>query len=278
MASDSSHNDSPLTEAQWAGLARLGDLGNRLGALLDGPLAGPATAGLDRLGELGSRYDFETLGVAVLDLVEALHRAGLLRLWRDNAEFIGSSIETLAPVLSEWIEQAARMPLDDTRADIAALLRWMHRLRVFGEFVETELSSELASGAVDLTTFLQQNDTEPALREAAVQLGRIYRSGLLARLGEASEWIAGTSEDISLESLAGGLVRGAPANMAVRLARLLRGLEEAMAAAERGEVHLGGLGGLLHLLRDKDVQKGLYVLSVMSLSLSDQATKQAQTA
>ena len=88
MASDSSHNHSPLTEAQWAGLARLGDLGNRLGALLDGPLAGPATAGLDRLGELGSRYDFETLSVAVLGLVEALHRAGLLRLGRDHAVLI----------------------------------------------------------------------------------------------------------------------------------------------------------------------------------------------
>jgi hypothetical protein len=129
MQSESLNSIGPLTEAQWQGLARLGDLGNRLGELVEGPLAGPTTAALDRLGEISMRYDLEALAAEVLDLLEVFQRAGLLQLARDNAEFVGKSLELLAPLLAQWIEQASKMPFEETKADIAVLAAGMHRLR-----------------------------------------------------------------------------------------------------------------------------------------------------
>lgn len=256
-------SDDPLTQAQWAGLARLGDLGNRLGALIDGPLAGPTTAGIDRLGKLYARYDLVELADKLIATVDALERAGLLRLLRDNAEFIGDSLDTLVPVLSKWLGDIAQRPIDDLKADVETLFKTLRRLRLMGDFVEENLAGELTAGTVRLSGFLQENETDQAIGELVVLLGRLHRNGLLTRAGDLADYLAGLTEGTDVESLTGRMVQDAPRQRLEQLSWLIRSAEQAMNDMQEDDAQLGGVSGLIHLLRDKDVQKGLRMLSVL---------------
>lgn len=262
--------DAPLTQAQWAGLARLGDLGNRLGALVDGPLSGPATAGVDRLGRLYARHDLLELGENLIATVDALERAGLLRLIRDNAEFVGDSLDTLLPVLSQWMNRIAQLPVEDFQADLETLFKTLRRVRLMGDFIEEHLAGSLSASAVRLSGFLQDNETDQAIAELAVLLGKLHRNGLLARAGELTDYLAGLTEGTNVEALAGSMVEEASQVRFEQFSRLIHSAERAMQDVENDADHLGGVSGLVHLLRDKEVQKGLRMLSVLPAYMQQQ--------
>lgn len=265
-------SDGPLTQAQWEGLARLGDLGNRLGTLVDGPMAGPATAGIDRLGALYAQYDLAELGENLLATVEALERAGLLRLVRDNAEFIGDSLETLLPLLSQWMDQVAKLPVDELKADAEMLFRTLRRLRLMSDFVEENLAGDITANTVRLSGFLQENETDQAIAEFAVLLGKLHRNGLLARAGDLADYLAGVTEGTNLESMTGSMVHSAPQERIDQLFSFIHGAEQAMKDAKAEDEQLGGVSGLIHLMRDKEVQKGLRILSALPTYMDRQRT------
>lgn len=262
-----SENRTPLTDQQWAGLARMGDLGNRLGALLDGPLGGPATAALDRLGAVDGRHDLPALTEKLIDTLAALERAGLLDLVRDNAQFVADSIEVLKPALDQWLARIGELPAAELRADAQFALTLLRKARLIAGFAEDKLAGELTGKAVGLVEFMQHNDTDEAVAELLIQLGQVYRSGLLARLGDLADNVAGLEEGSDFESLVGSLVKALPKDAIGQSAHLLHSAEEAMIDVREDEQHLGGYAGMLHLLRDKEVQKGLRMLSVLPIYL-----------
>lgn len=265
-------SDGPLTQAQWEGLARLGDLGNRLGTLVDGPMAGPATAGIDRLGALYAQYDLAELGEKLIATVEALERAGLLHLIRENADFIGDSLETLLPLLSQWMEQVARLPVEELKADVEMLFKTMRRLRLMGDFVEENLAGDITAGTVRLSGFLQENETDQAIAELAILLGKLHRNGLLVRAGDLADYLAGVTEGTDIESMTGSMVHSAPQERINQLLSLIHGAEQAMKDAKAEDEQLGGVSGLIHLMRDKEVQKGLRILSALPTYMDRQRT------
>ncbi len=265
-------SDGPLTQAQWEGLARLGDLGNRLGTLVDGPMAGPATAGIDRLGALYAQYDLAELGEKLIATVEALERAGLLHLIRENADFIGDSLETLLPLLSQWMEQVARLPVEELKADVEMLFKTMRRLRLMGDFVEENLAGDITAGTVRLSGFLQENETDQAIAELAILLGKLHRNGLLVRAGDLADYLAGVTEGTDIESMTGSMVHSAPQERINQLLSLIHGAEQAMKDAKAEDDQLGGVSGLIHLMRDKEVQKGLRILSALPTYMDRQRT------
>lgn len=258
--------DGGLTDAQWAGLARLGDLGNRLSPLFDDTFTGPATAALGRLGELDSRHDLATLTEKFVQTVDTLEQAGLLRLLRDNAEFIANTVDVLAPLAVQWLEQLSRLPADELRQDVAFALEALRKTRLLTEFAREHLGEELTARAIEAVRFVQHNQADEALTEMLVQLGRVYRSGMLARLGGLAEYIAGLEEGTDFRHLAGSLVDVVPdeglEGLGV-LTKLLSGIDQAVKKAQQGGDELGGYAGMLHLLRDADVQKGLRVLTLL---------------
>ncbi|APZ43576.1 hypothetical protein [Acidihalobacter ferrooxydans] len=268
-----SGNDSPLTAEQWAGLARLGDFGNKLGALTDGPLAGAATAVIDRFGELDGRYDLATLAEKLVATVATLERAGLLDLVRENAQFIADSLEVLTPMLDDWLGRIKELPASEFKADAEFVLALLRKTRVIAGFVEDKLAGELTGKTAALTEFMQRNDTDQAVAEALVQLGRLYRCGLLARLGDLAEYVAGLEEGTDFESLVGNLVESLPKNAIGQAIDVMHSAEDAMEDARKDEQHLGGYAGMLHLLRDEEVQKGLRMLSVLPIYLEKRMEK-----
>lgn len=257
----------PLSEEQWAGLARLGDLGNRLAGAIDGSLGGPATTAVDRLGALDSRYDLGTLVEKVVGVLSALDRAGLLDHLRDNAQFAADSLDVLAPVLSQWLQRLDQLPADELKADAEFALSLLRKARVIGQVIDDKLAGELTGKAVGITEFMQRNQTDEALAEMLVQLGRMYRSGLLSRLGDLADYVAGLKEGADVESLFGDLVKTMPTDAIGQTMHLLHSAEDAMRDARKDEKHLGGYSGMLHLFRDKNVQKGLRMLSVLPIYL-----------
>lgn len=268
--------DQTLTPAQWQGLARLGDLGNRLGDILDGPLSGVATEGLNRLGELAARRDLPKLAEQLFTTLDALERAGMLRLIQDNAEFVGNSIDTLLPILSQWMTELTRMPVDELKADLAAAFKTLRRVRLLGDFVDEHLAGALTSNVVHTSEFLQRNQTDQALIDMLVLLGRMHRNGTLSSLGDFSDYLAGLTEGTDPESLAGNMVQDAPHRRLEQLMRWVHSVESAMQEIEDDDAQLGGFSGLMHLLRDKEVQKGLHMLSILPTYLDRQRTKESR--
>lgn len=252
-----------LTAEQWQGLARLGDLGNQLSRFLDGPMAGVVTDTLNRMGNATAEYDVPALASHLLRTLQVLDRAGVLRLMAENAEWTVTTLESLGPTLGQWIVTLQQMPIDELRADAESLLKTLHRLRLIGDFVEHQLAGTLTSGIAQGSAFVTRNDTDKALIGLLELLGRLHRNGTLDRVGDLTDYLAGLDEGMTLDSFAERLLQQSSHPRIDQMMHLVHSAEEAMQDAEKDEAHLGGIGGLMHLLRDKQVQKGLRMLSVL---------------
>lgn len=373
MKNHANNAQTPLTDEQWAGLARIGDLGARLGQVLDGPSAGVLTGGVDRIGQLSARYDVVGLAESVIATLDQLERAGLLAAVRDNAQFVSASAETLLPLLSnwlqqlsalpveeikadvenlfsmlrklhtvgdfvekrlagditagavsfsdflrinhtdeaitdllillgrlqrsgilanagrwaesaaglfdnessiasakslmpllsKWLEQLAELPIDEVKTDVQALFLLMRKLRSVAEFIDTHLAGELTAGAVSAAEFVHDNATDKAISELLIMLGQLHRSGLLANAGRWAERLAGLTDGMDVASSTSQLVNKVPGQSLEQLRRLIHSAQDAVADVGPDGKDLGGITGLMRLLRDKDVQKGLRLLAVL---------------
>lgn len=263
----------PLTEEQIAGLARLGDLGNQLGQLLDGPLAGPIASLTTKGGAWYAQYDFPALAQSVLEAANALHQAGWFAYVRDHAEFVANSLETLEPLLAKWMEAAGKLPVEKLRADLEWLVEQLSRGREISEFVKMKWSPELVEYVVAGTRYVQEKELVPALRDLVELLSKLHQAGLYEKLGQVAEFAGRLDEGVDIELLAGQMVHKIPPDSLDMIKQMLGGAKEALEEVGAHEKEFGGIKGLLYLLRDKNVQKGLHVMATVPAWLSDHNRK-----
>lgn len=269
MSSSASENMAfPLTDEQIAGLARLGDLGNQLGQLLDGPLAGPLASTSTQLGEVYSRYDLSSLAQSFLGAADALNRAGWFTFIQNNADFFAQSMEVLHPLIVQWIESIDQWQMDEIKVDIEWVISQIRRGRELSEFVETQWSSEIVGTVVKFTELIQREETIPALGELMELLGQIHRCGLYPKLKTIAEYAGGLDEGVDFNLLVGQLMRKVPADSLGEINQVVAGARSAINEVQKHERELGGLRGLFYLLKDKNVQKGLQMIALLPTYLS----------
>ena len=256
-----------LSEEQWQGLARLADLVNAM----SGPFAGPVTGTVNRSMELASRYDLGQLLEAVLDTAEALRASGLLKQIGDNADLMADSIRLLAPLLKGSPTQLNALPLADLQNDLKRLHRLLDKAELFSEYAADHLAGPAVRWSVDAAEFAQREALGESIKEAMQTLDHLHRNGTLVWLRDISDYLEDREQQRLLGSLAGSGIGGA-ANLPERARKLLHGVQAAMDDAAGDADHLGGLSGLLHLMRDPEVQRGLRTLAVLPSYLEDGGT------
>jgi hypothetical protein len=253
-----------LSPEQWQGLARLADLVNAV----SGPFAGPMTGALDRTLGMANRHDIGDLAEAVLDTAEALRASGLLALLRDNADLLAQSIRLLVPLLARLPETLNGLPLEELKQDVERLHRLMDKTDLLGEYVAEYFAGPAVRMSVDAADFARREALGESLRDLLQTLGHLHRNGSLAWLRDISDYLEDREQQRLLGSLAGQGIDGA-ASLTARTHKLLRGVQSAMDDAAADADQLGGVKGLLHLLRDADVQRGLRALAVLPAYLED---------
>lgn len=247
-----------LSPEQWQGLARLADLINAL----SGPFAGPLTTTVERTLGLASRHDLVRLLETMIETTEALRASGLLKQIGDNADLMADSIRQLSPLLNTLPEKLDALPLAQLRHDLDRLHRLLDKAELFSDYATAHLAGPAVRWSVDVTEFAQQEALGESLKDLLQTLGHLHRNGSLAWLRDISDYL----EDGEQQQLLGSLVRGdiaGAANLPERARELLQGVQAAMDDAAGDSEHLGGISGLLHLLRDPDVQRGLRTLAVL---------------
>lgn len=248
----------PLTDEQWQGLARLADLMNAV----SGPFAGPLTGMVNRSMALATRYDTGALAEELLDTTEALRASGLLTLLRDNAELIAESIRQLTPLLAKLPNNLADLPLSDLGNGLSRLHAWLDKADVLGAYVSENFAGPAVGWSVEAVDFARREELSDSLVDVLKTVGHLHRNGTLSWLREISDTVELRRLARLLDGVAGDGVSSA-ASISERARTLFKGVQDAMHDAEEDSGHLGGIGGLLHLLRDSEVQQGLRALAVL---------------
>ncbi|MEJ2059521.1 MAG: DUF1641 domain-containing protein, partial [Gammaproteobacteria bacterium] len=155
----------------------------------------------------------------------------------------------------------------------------MVKWRAVSAFIDQHLAGDLAALAVQLTEFVQQNETDAALGDLLTTLGKLHRNGTLRRLGDLSDLLAGVEESVDLVALLGDVVHDADKLSVGKALQMMKSAEQAFEDAQHAGDHqdYGGWRGLLHLMSDKDVQKGLRLISILPGYL-EKRIEQAQAA
>lgn len=258
-----------LTPQQLAGLARLGDLVYGLTATPAGA-QGALGEALVRAGDWYARYDLPTLIESTLGALDALQRAGLLAAVRDNAAFAAQSLQTLAPLLTQWLDGARAVDWQRLRKHAQTADRLLTQLEAVSAFVEQHLAGKLVGLSVELGQLWADTEADASLREALETLATLRRNGTLRRLRDASDQLDALLGSVNLDALAsdfvqvGGDGKGGMVEVVVLLLGLLRALDQAARSAPMAK---GGLGGLLKLLRDPQVQQGMEVIARLPVAL-----------
>lgn len=270
MSSTASNNQSiQLTEEQLSGLARLGDIGNRLGLLLDGPLAGPIASLTTQAGELSAQHDIPAITISLLEAADALYQAGWFALIRDQAEFVSNSLVTLTPLFKQLVEILETFPLEKTRADIEWLFEQLERGQTISSFVKEKWSNDLADYVVKGTEFAQREELVPTIQELVTLLAKLHHAGLYTKLGSIADYAGRLDEGVDTTLLVGQMTQKVPLKSLSQIKQVMEGVNDAIAVAQTRERELGGYKGLLHLLKDKDVQKGLRIMATLPAILSE---------
>lgn len=259
--SDNSLMGSPLTAQQWEGLAKLGNLGNQLDALFgsESPFSGPLTGVIEHIGQLDSRYDFLALTEKTLNFAKQLDEAGIFDLVAHNAQFVSDSLQVVTPILSQWMDNIGTVSIDQYKEDLCFILKIVRKVRYLGEFYEQHLAGEVTGRVVQVTEFMEVNRTDEALVSLLVLMGRIYRSGLLEKIGELAEMVAGLEEGTSYESFVGSMVSSCSHEKWLEWKQII---QNALGSFNEEMAHpsSGGLFSLLGLLKDPDVQRVIKAL------------------
>jgi len=256
-----------LSAEQWQGLARLADLAGGIDAALRGPLGGPATELAQAAGELYAENDLPQLARELVETLSAWREAGLLQLLRDNAQTIVETVSLLAPLAGELTTQLRSLPLEQLREELGEWQALYAKLKAARGFFDGEVADALTGQLVEAGRFWQENDLEASLADLLKTVSRLHDSGMLARLRELADYLDASVQDVEHKPLLADLVKAADKTQLQRMGQIMEGLDQAMEDAGREEDHLGGTGGLWHLLRDKQVQKGLRTLFILPVYL-----------
>ncbi len=282
MAEDNAVNP-PMTPEQWAGLAYLGDIAQKMQKLRGTPGVESPMATLLRAAEWDARYEMDALVPELLETLDVLRKTGGLRWIRENARYVSASLALLEPLVPQFLETLRKLPLAELSRSFGLASALLPRVEAIMEFLEGPAGEALVQKAVELGALWEETHAE----ESLVTLLRLFR-----QFGEDGNWeriaslsgqmgfFAGTAD---LDALAGQWVRemlselpAIPVAGAIHTAaRLFRALEEAMESAESAPA--GGIGGLYQLLKDPEVQRGLRLLALLPgcLKKTGQSARQA---
>ena len=255
-----------LTAQQLAGLARLGDLVFGLTAAPAGA-QGALGEALVRGGDWYARYDLPALAESTLGALDALHRAGLLDAVRDNAAFVAESLATLTPMLGQWTEAAKNIPWQRLQQHARTADRLLTQLEAISTFVDQHLAGKLVELGVEMGQLWADTEADTSLREALETLAVLRRNGTLRRLRDASDQLDALASDFVQVGSDG---KGGMVEVVALLLNLLRALDQAARSAPTAK---GGLGGLLKLLRDPEVQQGMEVIARLPAALQGAGAK-----
>lgn len=265
-----------LTERQLSGLALLGELGARLGEAWRPEFAQPLAQAAQKAGDFYERHDVVGLADEVLSTLGALRDSGLLAAVRDNAAFLAESWQQLQPMLQQLLPLAQSIPWATLKQDMAMLMALLEKLRAFGEFFDQHLAAQTAETLSELGDLWQRTQLDAALRDAALTLGALHRDGTLARLRDLSGLLAGVAQNSEFDSLAHGAIEAAAKAQALaalpQLVQNLNKMAEAWMATERtAQPPVGGIGGLLRIVRDPSLQRLMQRMAAMAHAIDPAA-------
>lgn len=252
-----------LNTQQWRGLARLGEIVSTFDEALRGPLGAPASELAQAAGRAYAMHDLPALAEEIIETLAAWREAGLLRLLRDNAQPLGEVLALLAPLAGELVTRLRTLPAERLRDEIAQWQTIYTKVQAARGFLDGALAEELTAQLVNAGRFWQENNLEDALGDLLDTVVHIHESGMFARLREMADYLDASDRAFDRSALMADLVKAADSTPLRRVVQLMTGLDQAIDDAGRDEARLGGTGGLFHLLRDKQVQKGLRTLSVL---------------
>lgn len=241
--------------------------GNTAGSAM---LAGLATGAVETIGNLEARYDLPALAEELLGTLDALRRSGLLQRLRDNAAFINDSLDVITPLAGTLVQRLQALPLAQRQAELARLSQLWQRLLALEAFWREHLAGETVQRLIRLGEFFAEHEVEQTVGETLVLLQRLSDNGVLQQLGDLGDWFAGLEDSVNIEALLATWVQEGRKLPLARLRQLAQGVQQAMDAAHEDETRLGGMRGLMHLLGDREVQRGLRLLSTLPAYLEQQ--------
>lgn len=156
--------------------------------------------------------------------------------------------------------EALREEMDEWRTLYA-------KLKAARAFFDGDVADVLTSQPVEAGRFWQENNLEAALADLFSTVARLHESGMLARLREFADYLDNSVHDFGQPPLMADLIKAVDQTQLRRVTQIMEALDQATGDASRNEGHLGGTGGLRHLLRDKQIQKGLRTLFILPVYL-----------
>lgn len=262
-----------LTREQWAGLARLGDMIHGSEQLLGGPAGAFAMETVLRASQWNERFDLEGSIEEALATLSALREAAALRQIRENIPLMTETLQLLLPLLPQILDALRRIPLADMVAALRAVGDLVPRLNAVQAFLQGPMGDKLVAKIKEVGDLWEETATDETILEALRVLKGLQDDGNLERLAGLSRQIGLFAETIDLTALLGQLVRQGKDSALVASPAILLHSGEAMAQALAEAIEhaskepTGGLRGLLHMLSDPDVQRGMRTVAALPIFL-----------
>ena len=134
-----------------------------------------------------------------------------------------------------------------------------------GSFAVKNLGGEMTEAVLTLTDLFKDPKLLPALRELLATLVTLHEVGALRQLRDNAILAAEGLRDTDLNATMNQMLK-LPDKIGAVLDQATQG------SSDKG---LGGFGGLMHMLRDKEVQHGIQTLARMAGAFSPPAEKTA---
>jgi len=262
----------PLSAAQWQGLARLGDIANLVASAMQTPAGGLLAEQADRVAEGYVRNDVPELLHDVLATLRSLRDSGVLDLLRENADLFMQTLELARTLLDAAWSRLDGLDLEAVRNDVQFAAATLRRARTVSEFVDANLSEDLAAQLSTVLELASREDLTGTLGDTIRTLAHLRANGTLELLRESSDYLTDAIGSVDRRELVPELVRRFEQLPLRKLSRLGGATERALADARRESDELGGVRGLLRLLTDRQVQTGLVALASLLRELEQPAS------
>lgn len=272
-----------LTAEEWAGLARLGRLIHESEDFWTHGSAGASVAGLlRRAGDWHERYELDETLAETLETLRTLREAGVLRMVRENATLVVESLTLLRPLLPKILAALEGFSLPRLLETLSLVADLGPRLRALAEAFSGELGQRVVAELHRLGNLWEETRVEETLTAVLRLAATLEETGILEKLRDLALWIRELDETIDVESLIGRLIQSHRDDpllaLPVKLARVGSVVAESLADAPR-EPTAGGFKGIVRLLKDPEVQRGLRFLAFVAARMaSDTRTESGSTA
>jgi len=134
-----------------------------------------------------------------------------------------------------------------------------------GSFAVKNLGAEMTEAVLTLTELVQDPKLLPAVRELLATLVTLYEVRALRQLRDNAILAAEGLRDTDLNSTMTQMLK-----LPDKISAVID-----QAAQGTSDKSLGGFGGLMHMLRDREVQHGIQTLARMAGALNTPTTKEA---